>query len=176
MGEAYGTSAGAALSRGLREPLSATCVVASTFPRTMFKPTRPNAQYVLVASGWASSLDLGHQIQGRAVVIVGSPQRGRALLVVVLALLVLATLGAVPRDASAQPRVGDSIKVIVQKTDAADPAPELAARRLGGQVTAALPIVAGFAATLPAAARHPPAPPAGGPGRTPHPRGHGPAP
>jgi len=85
-------------------------------------------------------------------VIVGSLQRGRALLIAVLAMLVLATLGAVPRDASAQPQVGDSIKVIVQKTDAADPAPELAARRLGGQVTAALPIVAGFAATLPAAA------------------------
>ena len=86
------------------------------------------------------------------MVIVASLQRGRALLVAVLAMLVLATLGAVPRDASAQPQVGDSIKVIVQKADAADPAPELAVRRLGGQVTAALPIVAGFAATLPAAA------------------------
>src|SRR4029453_10882547 len=127
----------------------------------------PNAQYCLVASGWASNPDLGPQIQGRAVVIVGSPQRGRALLVVVLAMLVLATLGAVPRDASAQPQVGGSIKVIVQKTDSADPAPELAARRLGGQVTAALPIVAGFAASLPAAAVDQLARPAGGRARTP---------
>jgi serine protease AprX len=95
---------------------------------------------------------VGIKIQGRAVVIVGSLQRGRAVLVAALAMLVLATLGAVPRDTSAQPQVGHPIKVIVQKTDAADPAPELAARRLGGQVTAALPIVAGFAATLPVAA------------------------
>jgi serine protease AprX len=89
------------------------------------------------------------------VVIVGSfvVQRGRALLVAALAALVLATgLGAVPRDGSARPQVVESIPVIVQKRAAADPAPELAARRLGGRVTAALPIVAGFAATLPAAA------------------------
>ncbi|HEU4896612.1 MAG TPA: hypothetical protein VFX88_03445, partial [Actinomycetota bacterium] len=44
------------------------------------------------------------------------------------------------------------VRVIVQKTTAADPAPELAVRRLGGQVTRALPIVGGFAATVPAAA------------------------
>jgi serine protease AprX len=81
-------------------------------------------------------------------------QRGRALLVVAaLVMSVLATgLGAVPRDASARPQGPESVRVIVQKRAAADPAPELAVRRLGGQVTAALPIVAGFAATLPAAA------------------------
>jgi hypothetical protein len=48
--------------------------------------------------------------------------------------------------------MADPVRVIVQKTTATDPAPELAVRRLGGQVTSALPIVAGFAATVPAAA------------------------
>jgi serine protease AprX len=90
------------------------------------------------------------------VVIVRSfgPRRGRALLIVAaLAMPALATgLGGVPRDTSARPQSLEPIRVIVQKRAAADPAPELAARRLGGQVTAALPIVAGFAATLPAAA------------------------
>ena len=46
--------------------------------------------------------------------------------------------------------MAESIRVIVQKASPADPAPELAVRRLGGQVTRALPIVAGFAATVPA--------------------------
>ncbi|MDF2744313.1 MAG: hypothetical protein K0S88_5690, partial [Actinomycetia bacterium] len=70
-------------------------------------------------------------------------QRGRALVVVAaLVMSVLATgLGAVPRDASARPQPLESVRVIVQKRAAADPAPELAVRRLGGQVTAALPIV-----------------------------------
>jgi serine protease AprX len=79
-------------------------------------------------------------------------RRGKALVVFALAVLVLATgLGAVPRDASAPPPVAEPIRVIVQKVTAADPAPELAVRRLGGQVTRALPIVGGFAATVPAA-------------------------
>jgi serine protease AprX len=89
------------------------------------------------------------------VVIVGSfgLQRGRALVVAALAVLVLATvLGAVPRDASAPPGAGESVRVIVQKRAAGDISPELAVRRLGGEVTRALPIVAGFAATVPAAA------------------------
>ena len=84
--------------------------------------------------------------------IVGSfrLQRARALLVATLVALGLAAgLGPVPRDASAGPGPG-SIRVIVQKRAAADTAPELAVRRLGGQVTRALPIVAGFAATVPA--------------------------
>src|SRR4029453_6481380 len=55
-------------------------------------------------------------------------------------------------DASAPPGAGASIRVIVQKRAAAAASPELAVRRLGGQVTRALPIVAGFAATVPAAA------------------------
>jgi serine protease AprX len=88
------------------------------------------------------------------VVIVGSfgPRRGSALVVAALVVLMLAAaLGAVPRGATAQPPMAESIRVIVQKSSPADPAPELAVRRLGGQVTRALPIVAGFAATVPAA-------------------------
>jgi serine protease AprX len=86
------------------------------------------------------------------VVIVGSLrlQRGRALLVAALVLGMAAGLGAVPRDASAGSGTPGSVRVIVQKRAAGDTAPELAVRRLGGQVTRALPIVAGFAATVPA--------------------------
>ena len=86
--------------------------------------------------------------------IVGSLrlQRGRALLVAALVLGMAAGLGAVPRDASAGSETPGSVRVIVQKRAAGDTAPELAVRRLGGQVTRALPIVAGFAATVPAAA------------------------
>jgi serine protease AprX len=88
------------------------------------------------------------------VVIVGSfgLQRARALVVAALAVLVVATgLGAAPRETPARPPVAETVRVIVQKAAAADPAPELAVRRLGGQVTRALPMVAGFAATVPAA-------------------------
>jgi serine protease AprX len=87
------------------------------------------------------------------VVIVGSfgPGRGRALVVATLAVLVAAAgAGAVPREAAARPG-GASVRVIVQKRAGTGLAPELAVRRLGGQVTRALPIVAGFAATVPAA-------------------------
>src|SRR5919107_554697 len=96
--------------------------------------------------GWASS-------SGEAVVIVGSfgLQRGRALLVAALAALVLlAGLGAVPGAASARPGAAEPMGVIVQKRAGAGSAPEEAVRRLGGQVTRALPIVGGFAATVPA--------------------------
>jgi serine protease AprX len=80
-------------------------------------------------------------------------QRGKALVVAALAVLMLATgLGAVPRDAAARPGRSESVRVIVQKRAAGDVSPELAVRRLGGEVTRALPIVAGFAATVPAAA------------------------
>ena len=80
-------------------------------------------------------------------------QRGRALLVVALALLVPAAgAGAVPLPGPATAGGADPVRVIVQKRAAAGPAPEVAVRRLGGQVTRALPIVAGFAATVPAAA------------------------
>ena len=85
--------------------------------------------------------------------IVGSfgLQRGMRALVVaaVAAAVVAAGMGA--REASAQPQGLRPLRVIVQKHSAADPAPELAVRRLGGQVTRALPIVAGFAAAVPAA-------------------------
>jgi serine protease AprX len=93
--------------------------------------------------------------KGRAVVIVGSfgLQRGKALAVAAVAALMLATaLGAVARDGASQPGSSEPIRVIVQKRAAVDAAPELAVRRLGGQVTRALPIVAGFAATVPATA------------------------
>jgi serine protease AprX len=89
------------------------------------------------------------------VVIVGTfgLQRRRALVVATLAVLVVtAAEGAVPREASAQPDGAASVRVIVQKRAGAGLAPELAVRRLGGQVTRALPIIAGFAATVPAAA------------------------
>jgi serine protease AprX len=77
--------------------------------------------------------------------------RGRALVVATLAVLVVATgAGAVPREAPARPGGAGSVRVIVQKRAGAGLAPELAVRRLGGQVTRALPIVAGFAATVPA--------------------------
>jgi serine protease AprX len=87
-------------------------------------------------------------------VIVGSfgLQRGRALLGAALAVLVLlAGLGAVPRAASAGPPAAEPMRVIVQKRAGAGSAAEEAVRRLGGQVTRLLPVVGGFAATVPAA-------------------------
>jgi serine protease AprX len=86
-------------------------------------------------------------------VIVGFSglRRGRALGVVVMVGLALAAAGA-PQRAPAQTAGGQATaRLIVQKWSAADPRPEQAVRRLGGRVTRALPIVAGFAATLPAA-------------------------
>src|SRR4029450_6769396 len=114
----------------------------------MFRTTRLYARYVPVAFEGGLRVRGGH-------VVIGSfgLQRGRALVVAALAVLVRAAgLGAVPRGTPAQAGLADSVRVIVQKARAADPAPELAVRRLGGQVTRALPIVAGFAATVPAAA------------------------
>ena len=70
--------------------------------------------------------------------IVGSfgLQRGRALVVAALAVLVLATgLGVVPTGTPARSGTAEHVRVIVQKTEAADPSPELAVRRLGGPVT-----------------------------------------
>jgi serine protease AprX len=89
------------------------------------------------------------------VVIVGTfrLQRGRALVVATLAVLMVAAAGGtVPRAALSRPDATASVQIIVQKRAGAGLAPELAVRRLGGQVTRALPIVAGFAATVPAAA------------------------
>jgi serine protease AprX len=89
------------------------------------------------------------------VVIIGTfgLQRGRALLVAALAVLVvLAGLGALPRATSARPGGAEPMRVIVQERAGAGSAPEEAVRRLGGQVTRFLPIVGGFAATVPATA------------------------
>jgi serine protease AprX len=68
------------------------------------------------------------------------------------ALVLAAGASVVPQDSSTQSGAAQSTRVIVQKRSAADLAPERAVRRLGGQVTRALPIVAGFAATVPATA------------------------
>jgi serine protease AprX len=87
------------------------------------------------------------------VVIVGSfgLQRGRALLVVAVAALVLvAGLASLPRGATAAPGAAEPMGVIVQERAGAGSAPEEAVRRLGGRVTRLLPIVGGFAATVPA--------------------------
>ena len=84
--------------------------------------------------------------------IVGSfrLQHGRALAAAVLAVLVLATAAsAVPQDRDTHSGAVESLRVIVQKRSAADLAPERAVQRLGGRVTNALPIIAGFAATVP---------------------------
>jgi serine protease AprX len=85
------------------------------------------------------------------VVIVGSLgiQRGRALAVALVGLLVAALAAGVPAGEASGAPAGTPVKVIVQKWWAADRGPELAVQRLGGRVTRALPIVAGFAATLP---------------------------
>jgi serine protease AprX len=86
------------------------------------------------------------------VVIVGSfgLQRGRALAVAVAGLLVLTFGAGAPRDHHAQSGPVEPFHVIVQKYSAADTTPERLVQRLGGRVTRALPIVAGFAATVPA--------------------------
>jgi serine protease AprX len=76
-------------------------------------------------------------------------RRGRVLTVVVVGLLVAAVLGtAGPARGTAAPGTA-TVGVIVQKWSTADQGPERAVARLGGRVTDALPIVAGFAATLP---------------------------
>jgi hypothetical protein len=91
--------------------------------------------------------------QGGAVVIVGSLdlQRGRALAVALVGLLVVALAAAVPtgRVPAGGAPVEAPLQVIMQKWWAADRAPELAVQRLGGRVLRALPIVGGFAAALP---------------------------
>jgi serine protease AprX len=88
------------------------------------------------------------------VVIVGSfgLQRKKALAAAAAALMLATGMGAVAGETSADPGRPAPLRVIVQKRAAADPGPELAVRRLGGQVTRLLPIVGGFAATVPATA------------------------
>lgn len=62
-------------------------------------------------------------------------------------LLVVALAAGIPAGGAATPPA--PVEVIVQKWKAAGRGPELAVQRLGGRVTRALPLVAGFAATLP---------------------------
>ena len=86
------------------------------------------------------------------MVIVGTLalQRGRALAVALVGLLVVAlAVGAPAAGTPPSAATSGPVEVIVQKWWAADRGPELAVQRLGGSVTRALPIVAGFAATLP---------------------------
>jgi serine protease AprX len=85
------------------------------------------------------------------VVIVGSfgLQRGRALAVAVAGLLVLALGAGAPEGRDTQAGPVEPLRVIVQKHSAADSRPERLVQRLGGRVTQALPIVSGFAATVP---------------------------
>jgi serine protease AprX len=84
------------------------------------------------------------------MVIVGALglQRGRALAVALVGLLAVVALAGVPADGAPATTPGP-VGVIVQKWSTADRGPELAVQRLGGRVTRALPIVAGFAAALP---------------------------
>jgi hypothetical protein len=82
-------------------------------------------------------------------VIVGAfgLQRGRALAVAMVGLPVVALAAGIPAGGAATPPA--PVEVIVQKMRTAGRGPELAVQRLGGRVTRALPLVAGFAATLP---------------------------
>ena len=73
-----------------------------------------------------------------------------AVAMMLLAAVACATVSGKPQAATT---AGTSIaRVIVQERADAGAAPERAVARLGGTVTRALPIVAGFAATVPAAA------------------------
>jgi serine protease AprX len=90
-----------------------------------------------------------------AIVASFGLQRGRTLLVAAasaVALTLTTGVGAVQRDATAAPGAAGTVRVIVQKQAAGDGSPEQAVKRLGGQVTRLLPIIAGFAATVPATA------------------------
>src|SRR3954464_6378208 len=87
------------------------------------------------------------------------------LLAAALGVVGLATPSAHASDSSTNSAVVDSrvlpphggadVRVIVQKAAAADPGPEAAISSLGGTVTRDLPIVDGFAATIPATATAP---------------------
>jgi serine protease AprX len=87
-------------------------------------------------------------------VIVGSfrPRRVTALAAASAAMVLAAGAGIAPQASGTQKGAAQSTRVIVQKRAATDRTPEQAVRQLGGQVTRALPIVAGFAATVPATA------------------------
>ena len=80
------------------------------------------------------------------------PRRVTALAAASAAMVLAAGAGIAPQASSTQTGAAQTTRVIVQKRTAADRTPEQAVRQLGGQVTRALPIVAGFAATVPATA------------------------
>jgi serine protease AprX len=63
---------------------------------------------------------------------------------------VVSLLAASPASAGLLPPPPPTIKVIVQQLDPSDPAPALLVKMLGGDITRSLPIVTGFAATIPA--------------------------
>jgi serine protease AprX len=89
------------------------------------------------------------------VVIVGSSRLrgGKTLAVAVAGALVLTFGAAAPAGRGIRSELVsgsvEPLRVIVQKRSPADTSPERLVRRLGGRVTRALPIVAGFAATVP---------------------------
>jgi serine protease AprX len=90
-----------------------------------------------------------------AIVASFGLRRGRTPLVAAasaVALTLTTGIAAVQPDAAATPAAAGTVRVIVQQQAAGDGSPAQAVKRLGGQVTRLLPIIAGFAATVPAAA------------------------
>src|SRR5436305_14643472 len=84
---------------------------------------------------------------GRVPVVHRRTRRLHILLAALVAVVLPALLGLGPVRALALP----TTNVIVQQWDGADPAPAATLAALGGTVTARLPVVGGFAATLPTA-------------------------
>ena len=82
------------------------------------------------------------------------PSTLTSLLVVALAVPALSGAPAEHPTAAVDPALrevgGGAVAVVVRKANAGDRAPERAVERLGGRVTRLLPIVDGFAATVPA--------------------------
>jgi serine protease AprX len=76
----------------------------------------------------------------------------RRVTLAVVASTLLSGLVTTPASAGLLPPPPPPLKVIVQQLDPNDPAPAALVGLLGGQVTKQLPIVTGFAATIPAAA------------------------
>jgi serine protease AprX len=87
-----------------------------------------------------------------------SPAFRRQLLLACLATTACAASWAGPATSSvadtgvARPRGGEPVRVVVQKAAGAGAGPERNVARLGGRVTRELPLVRGFAATIPSAA------------------------
>jgi len=95
---------------------------------------------------------VGKDVDGRVSGEGGSMRRiARAAAASILALL-LSGLVAAPAGALWPPPPPPPIKVIVQQLDPNDPAPAALVATVGGQVTQQLPIITGFAATIPSSA------------------------